>query len=125
MTRHFYAVLQSLFGFTASKVRCGFYFVLFFICELLWRDGVHSSVRKSEDICLPQQVDVRVQDVLLCWSLCHSVSLMKIEDYAKDCDKAALALHCSSSFSLDPNLALVRSTCLISQFFSSAASKAD
>lgn len=87
-------------------------------------DGVHFFVRKSEDICLPQ-VDVRLQDVFLCWSLCHSASHVKIEDCVKDCDKAALTPHCISSFSLDPNLSLVRNTCLISQFFSSAASNAD
>lgn len=81
-------------------------------------DSVHSSIKNCEDICLPQEVDVRLQDVFRCWSLCHSVSYMKIEGYVKDCDKAALALRCISSFSLDPNLALVRNTCLISQFFS-------
>lgn len=43
---------------------------------------------------------------------------MKIEGYVKGFDKAALPLHCISSFSLDPNLALVRNTCLISQIFS-------
>lgn len=43
---------------------------------------------------------------------------MKIEGYVKGFDKAALPLHCISSFSLDPNLAPVRNTCLISQIFS-------
>lgn len=47
-----------------------------------------------------------------------TVSYMKIKGYVKGFDKVALALHCISSFSLDPNLALVRNTCLISQFFS-------
>lgn len=108
----------SVFGFTASYVRGGFYFMLLVICELLLMDDGHFSVRKSEDICLPQQVDLRLQDVFWCWSSCHSVSCMKIEGYIKGCDKATLAFLCISSFSLDPNLALVRNTCLISQFFS-------
>lgn len=118
MTRICYALLQSLCLDSQLVTSDVISILCFSLCELLWMDGVHCSVRKSEDICLPQQVDVRLQDVFLCWSLCHSVSFMKIEDYVKGCDKAALTLHCISSFSLDPDLALVRNTCLISQLFS-------
>lgn len=66
VTRVRYAVLQSLCLGSQPVMSDVVSISCFSLCELLWMDGVHCSVRKSEDICLPQQVNVRLQDVVLC-----------------------------------------------------------
>lgn len=90
-------------------------------------DGVPSSVKEKQRYLSSSASGCEVARCISVWSL-YSLTYMKIEVYVKDCEKAALALlfsSCFSSFSLDPNLALVRNTCLISQFFSSGDSNAD